>query len=72
MKPIVQISLDLISIFEALKTSELALACGEDWLETGKVGGELAGVLKNMHQGKGVKAVSLPSERCSKCLEGES
>jgi 3-hexulose-6-phosphate synthase len=35
MKPIVQISLDLISIPEALQTAELALRAGVDWLEAG-------------------------------------
>lgn len=35
MKPIVQISLDLTSIDEALRTAELALAAGVDWLEAG-------------------------------------
>jgi 3-hexulose-6-phosphate synthase len=35
MKPIVQISLDLISIPEALETAELALRAGVDWLEAG-------------------------------------
>ncbi len=35
MKPIVQISLDLISIPEALDTAEMALAAGVDWLEAG-------------------------------------
>ncbi len=31
----VQISLDVLSIDEALSTAELALACGVDWLEAG-------------------------------------
>jgi len=31
----VQISLDVLSIGEALSTAELALRCGVDWLETG-------------------------------------
>jgi 3-hexulose-6-phosphate synthase len=35
MLPIVQISLDLISIPEALETAELALRAGVDWLEAG-------------------------------------
>jgi 3-hexulose-6-phosphate synthase len=35
LKPIVQISLDLISIPEALQTAELALRAGVDWLEAG-------------------------------------
>jgi 3-hexulose-6-phosphate synthase/6-phospho-3-hexuloisomerase len=35
MKPIVQISLDLTSIPEALATAEMALAAGVDWLEAG-------------------------------------
>jgi 3-hexulose-6-phosphate synthase/6-phospho-3-hexuloisomerase len=35
MKPIVQISLDLITIDEALETAELALRAGVDWLEAG-------------------------------------
>ncbi|MGI8602161.1 MAG: orotidine 5'-phosphate decarboxylase / HUMPS family protein [Verrucomicrobiales bacterium] len=35
MKPIVQISLDLIDIDEALATAELALRAGVDWLEAG-------------------------------------
>jgi 3-hexulose-6-phosphate synthase len=35
MKPVVQISLDLISIPEALATAELALRSGVDWLEVG-------------------------------------
>lgn len=35
MKPIVQISLDLISIDEALTTAELARRAGVDWLEAG-------------------------------------
>ncbi len=33
MKPVVQISLDLISIPEALKMAELALRADVDWLE---------------------------------------
>jgi 3-hexulose-6-phosphate synthase/6-phospho-3-hexuloisomerase len=35
MKPIVQISLDLVTIPEALSTAEMALAAGVDWLEAG-------------------------------------
>jgi 3-hexulose-6-phosphate synthase len=35
MKPIVQISLDLIDIKEALSTAEMALRAGVDWLEAG-------------------------------------
>ncbi len=35
MKPIVQISLDLITIDEALETAELAIRAGVDWLEAG-------------------------------------
>lgn len=35
MKPIVQISLDLIDIDEALQTAEMALRAGVDWLEAG-------------------------------------
>src|SRR5687768_6763477 len=35
MRPIVQISLDVVTIDEALSTAELALRCGVDWLEAG-------------------------------------
>jgi 3-hexulose-6-phosphate synthase/6-phospho-3-hexuloisomerase len=35
MKPIVQISLDIISIPEALETAHLAMRSGVDWLEAG-------------------------------------
>src|SRR2546425_8936870 len=35
MKPIVQISLDLIDVDEALGTAEMALRAGVDWLEAG-------------------------------------
>lgn len=35
MKPIVQISLDVIDIPEALSTAEMALRAGVDWLEAG-------------------------------------
>jgi 3-hexulose-6-phosphate synthase/6-phospho-3-hexuloisomerase len=35
MKPIVQISLDLTDIDEALQTAEMALRAGVDWLEAG-------------------------------------
>jgi 3-hexulose-6-phosphate synthase/6-phospho-3-hexuloisomerase len=35
MRPIVQISLDLITIDEALATAEMALRAGVDWLEAG-------------------------------------
>jgi len=35
MKPIVQISLDLIEIPEALETAEMAMRAGVDWLEAG-------------------------------------
>lgn len=35
MKTIVQISLDIISIDEALETARLAVRCGVDWLEAG-------------------------------------
>ncbi|NOX99419.1 MAG: D-arabino 3-hexulose 6-phosphate aldehyde lyase [Verrucomicrobia bacterium] len=35
MKPIVQISLDLTNIEEALETAEMALRAGVDWLEAG-------------------------------------
>lgn len=35
MKPIVQISLDLTSIDEALQTASMALRAGVDWLEAG-------------------------------------
>ena len=33
--PIVQISLDLTSLDEALETAEIAVAAGVDWLEAG-------------------------------------
>jgi 3-hexulose-6-phosphate synthase/6-phospho-3-hexuloisomerase len=35
MKPIVQISLDITNIPEALQTAEMALCAGVDWLEAG-------------------------------------
>ena len=35
MRPVVQISLDLTSIEEALETAEMAVAAGVDWLEAG-------------------------------------
>ena len=35
MKPIVQISLDLTTIDEAISTAELAIRAGVDWLEAG-------------------------------------
>src|SRR6476469_8089179 len=35
MKPIVQISLDLIDIDEAIETAAMALRAGVDWLEAG-------------------------------------
>ena len=35
MKPIVQISLDLTNIEEALETAEMAMRAGVDWLEAG-------------------------------------
>src|SRR6059036_3267785 len=35
MKPIVQISLDLTNIHEALETAALAMRAGVDWLEAG-------------------------------------
>lgn len=35
MRPIVQISLDLVEIDEALATAALALRAGIDWLEAG-------------------------------------
>src|SRR5579864_3599993 len=35
MTPIVQISLDVVSIDEALTTAEMALRAGVDWLEAG-------------------------------------
>lgn len=35
MKPIVQISLDLTNIGEALETAEMAMRAGVDWLEAG-------------------------------------
>src|SRR6476660_1136629 len=35
MKPIVQISLDLTNIDEALETAAIALRAGVDWLEAG-------------------------------------
>ena len=35
MKPIVQISLDIFEIPEALATAEMALKAGVDWLEAG-------------------------------------
>ena len=35
MKPVVQISLDLTNIKEALGTAEMALRAGVDWLEAG-------------------------------------
>ena len=35
MKPIVQISLDIVDLNEALETSETAIASGVDWLEAG-------------------------------------
>lgn len=35
MRPVVQISLDIIDLREALETAELALRAGVDWLEAG-------------------------------------
>lgn len=35
MKPIVQISLDIIELDEALSTASMALRAGVDWLEAG-------------------------------------
>src|SRR5215218_11221566 len=35
MKPIVQISLDIIELDEALATAEMAMRAGVDWLEAG-------------------------------------
>ena len=35
MKPVVQISLDVVSIAEALRTAEMARRAGVDWLEAG-------------------------------------
>src|SRR5688572_16384669 len=35
MRPIVQISLDVVTIPEALSTAEMALRAGVDWLEAG-------------------------------------
>ncbi len=35
MKPIVQISLDVVTLDEALSTAEMALRAGVDWLEAG-------------------------------------
>lgn len=35
MKPIVQISLDIIDLDEALQTAQMALTAGVDWLEAG-------------------------------------
>ena len=35
MKPIVQISLDVTTIKEAVETAEMALRAGVDWLEAG-------------------------------------
>ena len=35
MKPIVQISLDLTNIDEALETAAMAMRAGVDWLEAG-------------------------------------
>ncbi len=35
MRPIVQISLDLTNLAEAIETAELAIAAGVDWLEAG-------------------------------------
>ncbi|MFV1980696.1 MAG: orotidine 5'-phosphate decarboxylase / HUMPS family protein, partial [Rhodothermia bacterium] len=35
MKPIVQISLDIVDLDEALETAETAIASGVDWLEAG-------------------------------------
>ncbi|MEQ8339257.1 MAG: D-arabino 3-hexulose 6-phosphate aldehyde lyase, partial [Cyclobacteriaceae bacterium] len=35
MKPIVQISLDIIDMDEALETAHMAMRAGVDWLEAG-------------------------------------
>ena len=35
MKPIVQISLDIINMDEALATAAMAMRAGVDWLEAG-------------------------------------
>ena len=35
MKPIVQISLDIVNIPEALETAHMAMRAGVDWLEAG-------------------------------------
>jgi 3-keto-L-gulonate-6-phosphate decarboxylase len=35
MKPIVQISLDIINLNEALETATMAMRAGVDWLEAG-------------------------------------
>jgi 3-hexulose-6-phosphate synthase/6-phospho-3-hexuloisomerase len=35
MRPVIQISLDLINIEEALATAKMAMRAGVDWLEAG-------------------------------------
>ena len=35
MKPVVQISLDIVDVDEAIQTSEMAMRAGVDWLEAG-------------------------------------
>ena len=61
MKPIVQISLDLTNIDEALETAAMALRAGVDWLEAGTpliLAEGLHGVKKLREAFKGVPIVS--------------
>lgn len=57
MKPIVQISLDLTTIGEALQTAELAIRAGVDWLEAGTP----------LILAEGLHGVKQLRERFSKC-----
>src|SRR3954470_5423121 len=61
MKPIVQISLDLTNIDEALETAALALRAGVDWLEAGTpliLAEGLHGVRKLRHAFPGVPIIA--------------
>jgi len=61
MKTIVQISLDLINIPEALETAHLARRAGVDWLEAGTP----LIIAEGMNGVRALRA-EFPSDRCSR------
>jgi hypothetical protein len=58
--PLVQISVDLTSLDEALETAAIAVDAGMDWLEAGTPFDGWREAFEPMHEGRVIKSVLIP------------